>query len=299
MTELNPEDRRILEAIKQNKSDAWEQLISLYQGRLLKYAFIHLPQQADAEDVVQSTFTALLKAIQRIEIQLSLETYLFSILRNEIANHYRSYWARSICLVQDVFSSRSMERSANLTNRIPTNDPSLSWCIEQNEQKTNHLQALSVAIRSLIEEFKKKKNFDYLKIVEAFFFSGLNNREVSLLLDIDIRIVRVAKHRSIKRIRQLLRRQDTTEKEISYSEDVIRIAWESQRLSCPKRSTLGAFMLEELEPQWYHYVDYHLTTLGCHFCRASYKDLAEEQNAEENTLFQQRILASTIGFLTK
>ena len=58
----------------------------------------------------------------------------------------------------------------------------------------------------------------------------------------------------------------------------------TQRLSCPKRSTIGAFFLEELEPEWFDYIVFHLTTLGCHFCRTNLKNLEREKTTDQEQI---------------
>jgi hypothetical protein len=111
-------------------------------------------------------------------------------------------------------------------------------------------------------------------------------------------LVRVVKHRCLKAIRAAVAATDGLQDlSLSFSEDLLTEVWESQRLSCPKRSTLGAFLLESLAPEWFDYVDFHLTTMGCHFCRASFKDLQEQHASEQQTQFRQQILNSTIGLL--
>jgi hypothetical protein len=46
-------------------------------------------------------------------------------------------------------------------------------------------------------------------------------------------------------------------------------------------------------------VDFHLTMMGCHFCRASFKDLQEQQTDDQHTQFRRRIVTSTVGFLSE
>ena len=107
--------------------------------------------------------------------------------------------------------------------------------------------------------------------------------KVAQLLDLDNGLVRVVKHRCLRQIRgDIARLCTSTDLSLSYSEDSLTDIWESHRLSCPKRSTLGAFLLETLPPEWFDYVDVHLATVGCHFCRASFKDLQEQQNDGEH-----------------
>jgi hypothetical protein len=63
---------------------------------------------------------------------------------------------------------------------------------------------------------------------------------------------------------------------------------------------VGAFLLGTLDKDWHDYVDFHLNTLGCHYCRANLDDL-KRQNAENNSprSLHVRIMESTIGFLNK
>jgi len=108
-------------------------------------------------------------------------------------------------------------------------------------------------------------------------------------------------YRCLKRIREdLARRYSKTDISASYSENTLTEIWEEQCLSCLKRGTLAAFLLEDLSPEWFDYVDFHLTAMGCHFCRASFKDLqGQQQTGGLQEDLGQRIMASTIGFLSK
>ena len=120
------------------------------------------------------------------------------------------------------------------------------------------------------------------------------------LLGLDERLIRVAKHRCLKRVRQdVLEALPSGDLTFAYSEGLLTETWEMQRLSCPKRSTLGAFLLETLPPQWFDYVDFHLATVGCRFCRASFKDLKEQRDGPEQDEFRRRLMTSTVGFLSQ
>ena len=72
--------------------------------------------------------------------------------------------------------------------------------------------------------------------------------------------------------------------------------WEDLRLSCPKRTTIGRFVLGTLAPPWQDYIDFHLNKLGCRFCRGNLEDLAEESK-EKPKATRDRIFQSTVGFL--
>jgi hypothetical protein len=75
--------------------------------------------------------------------------------------------------------------------------------------------------------------------------------------------------------------------------------WEYYRFSCPKRNTIGAYMLGTLEPDWHKYVEFHLKVLGCRFCQANLDDLQSQSQETQQEAFQARIMESTIGFLSR
>jgi RNA polymerase sigma factor (sigma-70 family) len=299
MSEISQLNKRLLGKIRNGKAEAWAQLIDQYQDRLLNFATARLPQRADAEDIVQDTFVSFIKGLSNFRNEASLETYLFIILRNKIFDRYRSRWARSVCLIQDVYSGGEGEDSANVFEQMSAPDPTASWYISQDEQHELQRQALTHAFRELLKDFKESLKFCDLKMIELLFYCRISTKDVSKLLKLEGITVRVFKHRCLKRIRENVTKLNTsTNLSSSKFENFLTEIWESQRLSCPKRSTLGAFLLETLEPRWFDYVDFHLTTIGCHFCRANFKDLKHQKTTNEQRLFRKRIMASTVGFLS-
>jgi hypothetical protein len=58
-------------------------------------------------------------------------------------------------------------------------------------------------------------------------------------------------------------------------------------------------MLDTLDTGWENFVDMHLNTLGCHFCRANLDDLKTENEKGDQKKMQTRIMQSTVGFLKK
>jgi RNA polymerase sigma factor (sigma-70 family) len=292
-------DEDLFLGIHQGDAEAWSHLIDQYQGRLLRYTKARLLQTSDAEDLVQDTFVSFIKGLPSFRGQCSIETYLFLLLRHEIINRSRSRWAKSICLLQDI-AANSIDSQADAMDRISDPEASVSRNIQQREAQERQREALAKALWALLEELKQKLKFQNLMIIELLFYAGLSNKKTAKLLGIDVGNVRAVKHRSLRRLRQsLITDYPAPDESTHYSDDLMRSIWASRRLSCPKRSTLGAFMLQELDPAWFEYVHFHLAILGCHFCRASFKDLQHQQNRDQQDHFRKRILASTIGFLTR
>lgn len=301
MSNPGPTDKSVLEAIQRGDAEIWSQLVNQYHGRLLRFAMARVPQSADAEDIVQNTFTSFVGVAGSLEIKVSLETYLFSILRNEIVNRVRTQWAKRVCLIQDVYRKNGDYESADALAYVCAPSPSTSWCVSHDEGHEFLRQVLTGALRDLVDGFHKAQKLHDLKMAELLFYCQLSNVDAARQLNVDAGKVRTFKHRCLKRIRKnIAERCPTTDISISYSEDLLTEVWEDQRLSCIKRSILGAFLLEDLSPEWFDYVDFHLATMGCHFCRASFKDLQEEQQtSRQQEHLRQRIIASTVGFLSK
>lgn len=76
--------------------------------------------------------------------------------------------------------------------------------------------------------------------------------------------------------------------------------WRRHRLSCPTRHELGSYLLQALDPGHSHYIRFHLETLGCRRCFASFEDLRQSQAATPETLERrQRIFASSVSHLPR
>jgi RNA polymerase sigma factor (sigma-70 family) len=295
-------DHELIEAIKENSPDAWVQLIHQFQGRLYNYACTRASQTSDAEDAVQETFISLLNTLTKHPDMVieNLETYLFTVLRNTIYGQYRTRWAKSVCLIQDIACSKNQEDEQDFVGQIASSDPSVTGVIRQQEQSEIQRSRLTKTLKEIISKSKKTTQFHHLKIMDLLFYSRLSNDKTARILNINENSIRVFKHRFLKRIRNHLQETYEIEKNSeAIHDDLLSEIWEENHLTCPKYSTLGNFLIENLDPDWFDYIDFHLTTFGCHFCRASFKDLQQQQSSEKQTVFQERLIASTIGFFTK
>lgn len=299
MTDSTWNEEDLLSAVRQRNGEAWSYLLNQYQGRLLGYAKSRLHQTSDAEDLVQNAFLSFIKGLRDFRGKCSIETYLFLLLRHELINRSRTRWAKSICLLQEMEVTPN-DSQADAMARISDPKASVTRYVQQQEEKEGQYQALAATLKTIIKGFKHKVNFRHLMIIELLFYAGLSSQKAAKLLGISSGNVRTVKHRCLHRLQQGLMSGDPIQEgSFHCSDGLIRDIWETLRLSCPKRSTLGTFMLQELDPSWFEYVDFHLTTLGCHFCRASFKDLQNQQDREQQDVFREKILASTIGFFTR
>ncbi len=289
-----------VDKIRQGDGQAWSDFVSRYQGRLLRFARAKLPQRADAEDVVQETFIAFLRSIGRYRGECDLETYLFALMRRKIIDSYRSAGARKVCLIQDTGEPDSDEPASDLLDVMPSPAQTASWYARADEHYDRQKLALAEALTELVNGMKKALKLRDLQIIELLFYGQLPNKKVAGTMGLDEKAVALIKHRNLKQIRESVSQQQLSGEPTSEEfENLLTDLWEYYRFSCPKRNTIGAYMLGTLEPDWQQYVEFHLNTLGCRFCRANLDDLQNQSRETQQEAFQARIMESTIGFLSR
>ena len=77
-----PTELRELEALRAGDEAAFMALVERYNPSLLRVAQIYVSSRAVAEEVVQETWLAVLRGIDRFEGRSSLKTWIFRILAN-------------------------------------------------------------------------------------------------------------------------------------------------------------------------------------------------------------------------
>ncbi len=296
MSELSEADRYLLELIRQGDGEGWSQVVARYEGRLLAFARGKVRAASDAEDLVQETFISFLKAVASFREEASLETYLFTILRRKIIDLARGRRV-GVCLLQDVLAESGGEES-DAAQAIASLDPTASWYARREEQHDLQRDALTQVMRTIIDGYKAALNFRDLQIVEMIFYAQCRNKDVGDAVGVGEKAVAVIKHRCLRRIRELLRPSPGLS-DADPPDALLSEIWQEERLSCLKRSTIGAYVLGTLESPWQEYVTFHLERLGCRFCRANLDDLQARTAEDARQTLRQRIMESTVGFLSR
>jgi RNA polymerase sigma factor (sigma-70 family) len=301
MAKVTEAEQYLLDGVRKGDQRAWAQLVERYEGRLMTFAKARVPQSADSEDLVQETFISFIKGLPQFRQDCNLETYLFSLLRKKIIDTYRRRGASHVCLLQDKAESDAPEGSSDRLDRLASTDPSVSWYARREEQRGIQGQALAEALSDLVEGFKQAPDFTALKAVELLFYCQQSNTEVAEVLGISANQVGVMKHRWLRQVHDRVSHsgQVVQAEGSAGMEDLLTEVWQSLRLSCPKRSTIGAYVLGTLDKEWHAYVDFHLQTLGCHFCRANLQDLRPLPGQDVPRRLRTRIMESTVGFLKR
>ncbi len=300
MSEITQGEKYLLEQIRRGDNDAWSQLVERYQGRLLTFARAKVPQRADCEDIVQETFIAFVKNLACYRQDCGLETFLFAILRRKITDCFRKRHSKEICLIQDVHKPTRYGELRDAFSDMISPEHTGSWYARRDEQHHLQRRALTEGLSALVNGFKKSLNFQDLEIVELLFYCQLSNKDTAAIMNVSERKIGVTKHRCLKQVRGHIAKMNVPIEPLSSDlENLLNEVWQSQRLSCPKRSTIGAYLLGTLDQSWHGYVDFHLNRLGCHFCRANLEDLRRQNADAKRQDLRVRIMESTVGFLHK
>lgn len=307
MSDLNQADRYLLEQIRQGSSDGWTQLVNRYSGRLEAFARSKVGKAGDADDLVQETFISFLKGLPDFRGQASIETYLFGILRRRIVDWYRGRKS-NVCLLQDVIRPDDTDAPSDLGRAMASPAATASWYVRRDEQVDLQREALARALARLVTDLTSAEKLRDLKVIEMIFYVQLRNKDIARIADLPETQVALLKHRYLQKLQEYVGQDLRAGRDVSVDvaahlpeqfDAVLAEIWQQQRLSCPKRSTIGAYMLGTLEPAWQDYVAFHLDKLGCQFCRANLADLRKQTGPGQASVLRQRILNSTAGFLRK
>ena len=75
-------EERLLAGLRAGDERAFRELVERYDRSLLRVAMLFVATRADAEEIVQETWLAVLAGVERFERRSSLKTWLFRILTN-------------------------------------------------------------------------------------------------------------------------------------------------------------------------------------------------------------------------
>jgi RNA polymerase sigma-70 factor (ECF subfamily) len=191
-----------LAALRAGDEAAFQSLIQRYHGPMLRLALTYVGDRGAAEDVVQETWLACLRSLDRFEGRSSLKTWIFGIVINIARSRRRkesrilpfaSLWRRD-----DSDSGRPTVEQSRFGSDGMWRDAPHSWdnVPEAKVLGDETLQRVRAAIDALPS---KQKEVIILRDV-----AGFEAGEVSVLLGISAANERVRLHRARAAVRQSL-----------------------------------------------------------------------------------------------
>ncbi len=290
-------DELLIEEVARGEPAAWRRLIERYEGRLLAFARARIASHADAEDLVQETFIGFLQSLANYDPARSLETYLFAILRNKISDLLKRQGNRPLATTDDDAVLDGAWLAANPAAVTP------SAHLGAREQRDTRARLLADALRRLIHDLRDQGRFEDLQVIELSFYVGRRNKDIAALFDLDEKHVAGVKFRAIRRLREDCLEQGLPAPPDEDASDITDLTvcevWRARRLTCLKRSTLGAHLLGVLDEPWLSYTQFHLDVVACPLCLANYEDLRTHQDEAPDPALRERIFTSSAGFLSR
>lgn len=200
------EEWKLVEALKNRDETAFRVVVDRYHLNLQRIARAFFPTQAQAEEVVQETWLAVLEGIDRFEGRSSLKTWFISILNNLAktkAWRDRRYVPFSNARIQWKGGDEiSQEPKWVQTQGAPKVDSLLFPKVR--EEITPERLVLSKEIRAQIDVAIQKLPAQQRQVITLRDIEELDSKEIRIMLNITANHQRVLLHRARTKVREIL-----------------------------------------------------------------------------------------------
>ncbi|MEO8495015.1 MAG: sigma-70 family RNA polymerase sigma factor [Planctomycetota bacterium] len=204
MAESSDTDRIIVDRIRSGDSDAWSDLISRYEGRLLAFVESRIGRRGPSEDIVQEAFVGFLNSLPNFDGRRPLEGYLFSICAYKLTDHMRREGRRPALPLSAGADSGGEWQLASPARAA-------SSIARSGEQQDLEEKSLVEALREQVDRWKERGDWTKLCCIEMLFVRGWANRKVATELGISEQQVANFKFDFLARTRTLVQRQGLSE----------------------------------------------------------------------------------------
>ena len=204
-TQEQEADRYLIERIRAGDSEAWQNLIDRYEGRLMAFTNSRIRNRASSEDIVQEAFVGFLVSLPNYDGGRPLESYLFSICAYKLTDHLRREGRRPSIQMHGRSSTAGQIEPAGV-------DRVASSIARSVERKVIEEQAVRDAIAEQIERWKKSGSWVKLQVIELLFVLGRSNKDVAEQLEISEQQVANYKSDFQIRLRAIVQRMELDEK---------------------------------------------------------------------------------------
>lgn len=199
----------LVERARDGDEAAFAELVRRYSPSLLRVARMYVATDADAGDVVQETWLAVLRGLERFEGRSSFKTWLFRILVNRAktrgVREHRSVPFSSVGAGDGAAGGGSGDDDEPVVDPLRFAgdgrwaSPPRRWDEEDPEQALRSSEALRIA-REAIDRLPERQRI----VITLRDLEGLSSDEVRNALDLSETNQRVLLHRARAKVRQAL-----------------------------------------------------------------------------------------------
>jgi RNA polymerase sigma-70 factor, ECF subfamily len=203
MTDPPDSDTLLIQRVRRGETEAWNELIARYEGRLLAFVGGRLRRREAAEDVVQETFVGFLTSLPNYDAARSLESYLFSIAAHKLTDHLRREGRRPTLPLATGESGGEWEP--------PGTARTASSALVSGERKAIEKAALGRAMAEIVDRWRADGEWTKVMCQELLHVRGLPNKQIAERLKLSEQQVANQKFEFVARLRTALRRQGLSE----------------------------------------------------------------------------------------
>ena len=189
--------RLLIQQIRRGEPNAWDQLISRYEGRLLAFAERRLRDRASSEDVVQEAFVGFLNSLPNFDDQRELQTYLFTITAHKITDQLRRIGRRPY--------QTGLESTVEvLSNQVDSDQRKASSLARSAERVEIENRAVTRCLGQMIQQWQQKGDFGRIQVLELLFVKGWANRDVAKFLKIGEQQVANYRFAAVRKLTEMI-----------------------------------------------------------------------------------------------
>lgn len=199
-------DAVLIRKLRAGDEAAFQELITLHYGSMIRLALAHVSDRSIAEEVVQDVWMAVLEGLERFEGRSSLKTWIFSILSNKAktrgVRESRSVPASSLTREDDEADEPAVDpsrwRQSGHWKDYWSEYPQ-SWDEGTPEKVLLDKEGAMILEQAIAALPPRLKHIIIMRDVE-----GLESHEVCAILSISEANQRVLLHRARARVRTML-----------------------------------------------------------------------------------------------
>ena len=193
-------DQILIEQIRAEgaTSDAWNQLVTRYEGRLRAFVRNRLRDDSICDDIVQDTFTGFFISLANYDEKRELQTWLFTIAAYKITDQLRKMGRQKYQAVGEL-DEEMLQQEADRKQRVASS-------IARGQEKIDlETQAIQRALREITEQHRLKGEHVRIMVLELLFVKSWPNFKVAEFLDVTEQQVANYRHATVKKLTQAMR----------------------------------------------------------------------------------------------
>jgi len=210
-------DEDVVTALRRGDADAFATLVDRHSRAMIRVAMAYVPTRAAAEEVVQETWIAVMRGIDRFEGRSSLKTWIFRILTN-VAMRAGARERRSVPFSALAEAENTGEPSVD-PDRFLAADHELfpgHWAIMPTRWPTPEEGLLAGETREVIAAAIAGLPAAQRTVIALRDVEGWNSEEVVDALEISPGNQRILLHRARTRVRSAIEAYYGAVEEIDY-----------------------------------------------------------------------------------